>query len=155
MARGDLSDEQWERLAPLLPPQRSGKRGHPYGDHRKVINGILWILRTGAPWRDLPQRYGPHQTCYDRFVRWRRSGLWKRVLQAVQGKADAAGEVDWDLASVDATVVRAHQHAAGARHTPAQAEVTAAAKKGGLPSERRSSSRAQPRRLFDQAAPHV
>jgi transposase len=120
-----------------------------------VINGILWVLRTGAPWRDLPERYGPHQTCFDRLVRWRRSGLWKRLLQAVQGEADAAGEVDWDLASVDATVVRAHQHAAGARHTPAQAEVTAAAKKGGLPSERRSSSRTQPRRLFDQASSGV
>lgn len=111
-------------------PSSGGKRGHPYGDHRKVINGILWIDRTGAPWRDLPERYGPWQTCYDRLVRWRRRGVWERVLQTLQGQADAAGELDWEVASVDTTVVRAHQHAAGAPHTPAAAEA-AVAQKGG------------------------
>ena len=67
MARGDLTDAQYERLRPLLP-SCEGQPGHPYADHRKVINGILWRLRTGAPWRDIPDRYGPHQTCYDRLV---------------------------------------------------------------------------------------
>ena len=100
MARGDLTDAQWERLAPLLPPQRSGKPGRPYEDHRQVLNGILWILRTGAPWRDLPDRYGPHQTCYDRFVRWRRAGLWERLLQTLHGQADAAGELAWEVADL-------------------------------------------------------
>jgi transposase len=64
--------------------------------HRQVVNGILWKLRTGAPWRDLPeQRYGPWQTCYDRFVRWRRDGTWERLLADAQTKSDAVGEVEW------------------------------------------------------------
>ena len=130
MARGDLTDTQFERLQPLLPSS-DGKPGARYVDHRKVINGILWIDRTGAPWRDLPERYGPWQTCYDRLVSWRRKGVWKRVLQTVQGQADAAGDLDWEVASVDSTVVRAHQHAAGAPHTPAAVEVLAADEKGG------------------------
>jgi transposase len=135
MARGDLTDAQYERLQPLLPSS-DGKPGHPYEDHRRILNGILWIDRTGAPWRDLPERYGPWQTCYDRLVRWRRAGVWERVLQTLQGEADAAGDLDWEVVSVDSTVVRAHQHAAGARHTPAAAEAAVAeaavgAQKGG------------------------
>ena len=81
---------------------------------QRVINGILWKLRTGAPWRDLPSRYGPWQTCYDRFVRWRRDGTWDQLLERVQTKSDAVGEVEWEV-SVDSSVVRAHQHATGAR----------------------------------------
>lgn len=153
MRRGELTDTQYERLLPLLPSS-DGKPGHPYEDHRKVINGILWRLRTGAPWRDLPDRYGPWQTCYDRLVRWRRAGVWERVLQTLQAQADAKGQVEWKILSVDSTVVRAHQHAAGARRTPAQAE-TQAAQKGEMPSERRRSARAEPRRLHHQAAPRL
>src|ERR1051325_3512769 len=130
MTRGDLTDAQYTHLKPLLPSSE-GKRSRPYEDHRRVINGILWIDRTGAPWRDLPARYGPWQTCYDRLVRWRRRGVWKRVLQTVQGQADAQGKLDWGLAPVDTTVVRAHQHAAGARQTPAQAALAWAQEKGG------------------------
>jgi transposase len=130
MARGDLTDAQYNRLRPLLPSSE-GKRSRPYEDHRRVINGLLWIDRTGAPWRDLPTRYGPWQTCYDRLVRWRRMGVWARVLQTLQGQADAQGKLDWGLAPVDTTVVRAHQHAAGARHTPAKADLALAEKKGG------------------------
>jgi len=151
MARGDLTDAQYERLRPLLPSS-DGKRGHPYEDHRKVINGILWRLRTGAPWRDMPERYGPWQTCYDRLVNWRRAGVWERILQTLQGQADEVGAVDWEVVSVDSTVVRAHQHAAGARHASAKAEAEAT-KKGELPSERRRSAGTQSRRLHDQAAP--
>jgi transposase len=81
------------------------------------VNGILWKLRTGAPWRDLPSRYGPWQICYERFVRWRRDGTWERLLSEAQTKSDAVGEVEW-LVSVDSTVVRAHQHASGARRKP-------------------------------------
>ena len=80
-----------------------------------MVNGILWKLRTGAPWRDLPERYGPWQTCYDRFARWRRDGTRERLLSHAQTKSDAVGEVEWEVMSVDSTVVRAHQHAAGAR----------------------------------------
>jgi transposase len=101
-------------LAPLLPPEKP-KTGRPSKDHRQIVNGILWRLGTGAPWRDLPERYGPWQTVYTRFRRWRLAGVWDRALAAAQRQADAAGRVDWTLHFVDGTVVRAHQHAAGAR----------------------------------------
>ena len=77
MGRGDLTDDQWRRLKPLLPPQKPGT-GRPGKDHRTVINGILWILRTGSPWRDLPERFGPWATVASRFYRWRKQGLWLR-----------------------------------------------------------------------------
>ena len=70
VGRGELTDAAWAKIAPLLPP--AGRPGGRWRDHRTVINGILWKLRTGAPWRDLPERYGPWQTCHDRYVRWRR-----------------------------------------------------------------------------------
>src|SRR5919202_2277186 len=116
MGRFDLTDRQWERLEPLLPPRKPGT-GRPNEDHRRIVNGVVWVLRTGAPWRDLPERYGPVGTVSSRFYRWRAAGLWDRVLAALQAAADANGEVDWDLHFVDATVVRAHQHAAGARRS--------------------------------------
>ena len=118
MGRFDPTDRQWERLEPLLPPERP-RTGRPNDDHRRIINGILWVLRTGAPWRDLPERYGPVGTVSSRFYRWREAGVWDQVLAALQAAADARGEVDWDLHFVDATIVRAHQHAAGARRTGA------------------------------------
>jgi transposase len=118
MGRFDLTDRQWQRLEPLLPPQRP-RTGRPNDDHRRIVNGILWVLRTGAPWRDLPERYGPVGTVSSRFYRWREAGVWDRALAALQAEADARGEVDWDLHFVDATIVRAHQHAAGARRTGA------------------------------------
>ena len=111
--RFELTDEQWERLQPLLP-QRA-RTGRPATDHRRIINGILWILRTGAPWRDLPERYGPWATVASRFYSWRKSGLWDRIFAQVQTQADAAGRIDWRIHYVDGTVVRAHQHAAGAK----------------------------------------
>ena len=88
---------------PLL--LENGRRGQQWKDHRKVINGIFWKLRTGAPWRDLPERYGPSQTCYDRFARWRRDGTWERLLAHTQTKSDAVGAVAWEV-SVDSTVAR-------------------------------------------------
>ena len=118
MARFELTDRQWERLEPLLPPQRPAT-GRPNDDHRRILNGILWIHRTGAPWRDLPERYGPVGTVSSRFYRWRQAGVWDRVLAALQALADARGKLDWSLHFVDATIVRAHQHAAGARRTGA------------------------------------
>ncbi|GAA4259888.1 hypothetical protein GCM10022255_086380 [Dactylosporangium darangshiense] len=109
----DLSDAEWVRLAPLLPsvaPQRGGR----WRDHRQVINGILWRIDNGAKWREVPQRYGPWQTCYERFSRWEQDGTWARIEQRLQADADAAGELDW-RAQADATIVRAHQDASGAR----------------------------------------
>ena len=118
MHRGDLTDAQWARLQPLLPPQQHGKGtkgGRPSIDHRRIINGILWILRTGAPWHDLPERYGKRSTVSTRYYRWKQQGVWDRIYDAVKAHADAAGALDWEIHHVDATVVRAHQHAAGAK----------------------------------------
>ena len=84
-------------------------------DHRTVINGILWILRTGAPWRDLPERLAPWATVASRFYRWRKQGLWDRLLAEVQRGAEAIGQVEWEVNYVDGTNVRVHQHAAGAK----------------------------------------
>ena len=109
-----MTDDQWRRLRRLLPAQKP-KTGRPGKDHRTVINGILWVLRTGAPWRDLPERYGPWSTVASRFYRWRKRGLRDRLLAEVQREADAAGEVEWEVHFVDGTSVRAHQHAAGAK----------------------------------------
>ena len=117
VGRGEITDKAWEQIAPLLP--ENGQRGGQWQDHRKVVNGILWKLRTGAPWRDLPERYGPWQICYDRFVRWRRDGTWDRLLELLQAKSDAVGEVEW-VVSVHSSMVRAHQHAAGARALPSE-----------------------------------
>jgi len=117
MDRHELSDDQWGRLAPLLPPERP-HRGRPNHDHRRVVNGMLWRLTTGAPWRDLPERYGSWRTVYSRFRRWQRAGVFDRVLADLQRAGDAAGNLDWTLHFVDGSVVRAHQHAAGAKGDP-------------------------------------
>jgi len=112
--RGELTDTQWERLQPLLPPQKP-RTGRPANDHRTVINGILWILRTGAPWRDLPERYGSWNTVYSRFHRWQKAGIWQKILDDLLEQGDRVGEVDWEIHFVDGSIVRAHQHAAGAK----------------------------------------
>lgn len=109
-----LTDHQWEQLEPLLPPQRSG-RGRPNTEHRLILDGILWRYRTGAPWRALPEVFGPWQTVYARFRRWQLAGIWTQVLTVVQQQADADGTVDWDLHCLDSTIIRAHQHAAGGK----------------------------------------
>ncbi|MEU2721429.1 IS5 family transposase [Streptomyces smyrnaeus] len=119
VGRGELTDVAWQRLAPLLPGVDG--RGRPWRDHRQVINGVLWRWRTGAPWRDLPERYGPWQTVYERFARWEADGTWARLLEQVQVHDDSVGAVEWTV-SVDSTVSRAHQHAAGARKKGAAAQ---------------------------------
>jgi transposase len=113
--RGDLTDEAWDRLRPFLPVS-NGRCGR-WRDHRQVIDGILYRVRTGVQWRDLPERFGPWKTVYERHRLWSADGTWERVLQQLQAAADAAGEIDWDI-SVDSTTVRAHHHAAGARTDP-------------------------------------
>ncbi|WP_455907550.1 IS5 family transposase [Streptomyces mirabilis] len=112
MGRGDLTDQEWERLRRFLPVS-NGRCGR-WRDHRQVINGILHRVRTGVPWRDLPERFGPWKTVYERHRSWSADGTWEGLLQQTQAAADIAGEIDWDI-SVDSTVMRAHQHAAGAR----------------------------------------
>ena len=110
--RHELTDEAWARIGPLLPP--APRRGQSWRDHRTGLHGILWKLSTGVPWRDVPERYGPWQTWHARLLRWQRDGTWERVLGLVQQHSDAVGAVSWEV-SVDSTLVRAHQHAAGAR----------------------------------------
>jgi transposase len=80
-----------------------------------MLNGILWILRTGAPWRDLPEGYGPWQTVYSRFYRWRKAGVWDRLWERLLQQADQDELIDWECHHVDGTIVRAHKHAAGAK----------------------------------------
>ena len=104
-SRGDLTDAQWERLAPRLPVS-NGRCGR-WRDHRQVVNGVLYRIRTGVQWRDLPERYGPWKTAHERHRRWSADGTWEMLLQRIQAGADAAGEIDWAV-SVDSTSVRAH-----------------------------------------------
>jgi len=111
--RADLSDEQWAVLEPLLPAV-SGWGRPPKWTRRRLIDGIRWRVRAGAPWRDVPAGYGCWQTVYGLFRRWQRDGTWARVVSGLQARADAAGLITWDV-SVDSTIARAHQHAAGAR----------------------------------------
>ncbi|MFP4058031.1 MAG: IS5 family transposase, partial [Candidatus Brocadiia bacterium] len=113
--RYDLTDEQYALIEPLLPPERAGRPGRPYRPHRHVLNGIVWSLRTGAPWRDLPERYGPWKTVYDRFRRWRNAGLWQQVLDALLATGRKLDRFDFDFGALDSTVVRAHKSAAGAK----------------------------------------
>jgi transposase len=114
MYRGDLTNAQWERLQPLLPPQKP-KTGRPAVDHRRLLNGMLWILRTGTPWRALPERYGPWRTVARRFYRWQKAGVFQRLFDVLKQQADATGQLDWQLHCIDSTIVRTHQHAAGAK----------------------------------------
>ena len=117
--RHDLRDEEWARLEPLLASHP--RQGHRWSDHRLVINGVFHRVRAGDPWRDLPARFGPWQTVYNRHRRWSGDGTWEAILGELQRDADVAAvdleSGEWRVA-VDATVVRAHQHAAGARHLP-------------------------------------
>jgi transposase len=106
MSRYDLTDFEWRVIEPLLPNK---PRGVPRVDDRRVLNGIFWVLRSGAPWRDLPERYGPQTTCYNRFVRWRKAGVWDRLMDAITAAHDG------NIQMIDSTSVRAHQQAATAK----------------------------------------
>jgi transposase len=111
--RFDLTDEQWAALEPLLPaPSRPGRPS--LWSKRQLIDGIRWRVRTGAPWRDMPAGYGSWSAAYGLFRRWQRAGVWQAILTGLQAAAAAAGRITWDV-SVDSTIARAHQHAAGAR----------------------------------------
>lgn len=111
ISRGDLTDDEWALLKPLLP--LGNNRCGRWRDHRQVINGIIHRLGTGVQWRELPERFGPWQTVHKRHALWSADGTWDRLLQHVQAQVDAAGGIDWD-AVVDSSVMRAHQHATAA-----------------------------------------
>ena len=104
--RYDLSDFEWSVIQPLLPNK---PRGVKRVDDRRVLNGIFWVLRSGAPWRDLPERYGPRTTCYNRFNRWRKAGVWDRLMDAITEAYDG------DVQMIDSSSVRVHQHAGCAK----------------------------------------
>jgi transposase len=112
MARHDVSDKQWELVADLFPKQK--RTGRPPKSHREILNAILWILHTGAQWRDLPERYPNWKTVHHRFTEWRACGLIGRLLKRLHMKLDADGRIDVDFWCVDATVIRASRSAAGA-----------------------------------------
>jgi putative transposase len=109
----EVSDLAWEWMAPLLPSSM-GRRGGRWRDHRQVVEAICWKYRTGSPWRDLPARFGPWQTAYERQIRWGSDGTWARLLARAQTDAGVSGELDW-LVAVASTVLRMHQHGASAR----------------------------------------
>ena len=113
--RHELTDGQWELIEDLFPAQGRGGR---WADHRTAVNGVLWRLRTGAPWRDVPERYGPWRTVYHRFNSMRRDGLLDRILERLQARLNADGLIDAELWCVDGTVIRASRAAAGAVRAP-------------------------------------
>jgi transposase len=104
--RYDLTDFEWSVIEPVLPMDRRGPKPR---DNWRVLNGIFWVLRTGAPWRDLPERYGPYTTAYNRFNRWRKAGIWNHLMDAIVKAYD--GKVQM----IDSSIVRVHQHASGAK----------------------------------------
>ncbi|MFI0906137.1 IS5 family transposase [Streptomyces sioyaensis] len=115
LSRGDLTDDEWAVLEPLLPV--SNNRCGRWRDHRQVINGIIHRPSTGVQWRELPERFGPWKTVHKRHLLWSADGTWEMLLQHVQAAADAESDLDWNV-NVDSASVRARQHAAGAPKNP-------------------------------------
>ena len=141
MARHELTDAEWDAIADLFP-SGAGRRGRPWNDHRRTMNAMVWILRTGAPWRDLPEEFGPWQSTYDRFSRYERDGTWDAILWRLRRRLSVEGHIDKDCWYVDGSSIRASRAAAGAHKKPA----------GGA---RRPRSGAVSRRLGHQAAYRV
>lgn len=112
MSRHDLTDQQWDCMEDLFPPP--AKTGRPAADRRTMVNATLWILRTGAPWRDLPTEYGPFGTAWMWFNRWSGDGTLDKILQRLRASYVDTDQLDEDLWCVDGTVVRAARCAAGA-----------------------------------------
>ena len=109
MSRDVISDEVWVVIGPLFP--MAAATGRPPLDRRQIVEATAWRYRTGAPWRDLPERFGKWNTIYKNFDRWAKEGVWAKVLEQLQSQAHALGELDW-VASIDSTIVRVHQHGA-------------------------------------------
>lgn len=139
--RYEITDEDWERIRDLLPG-KEGDPGRTAEDNRRFINAALWIARTGAPWEDLPERFGKANTAFQRFNRWSKRGVWQRVFEALRDP-----DLEWLM--IDSTVVRAHQHAAGqkkARPKPRRsgARVGASPRSSTRPSTRSATRSASP-----------
>ena len=113
MKRHELTDGQWALIEPMVRLSRACT-GRPSRDRRTLLNGIFWILHTGAPWRDLPERFGPWQTVYHHFAKWRREGVFAEIIEALQIALDHRGLIDWDLWCIDGANVRATRAAGGA-----------------------------------------
>lgn len=113
MSRHDLTDWEWNAIRYFLPTQQPRRGGRPWSDHRQVINGILWILKTGSPWRDLPSEFGKWQTVYNRFRRWTVEGLWDRIYERLLQRAKDLQKIDHGLWCIDGSVIRAHRCASG------------------------------------------
>ena len=116
--RHELHDHQWKRIKPLLPTPKAG--GRRFKNARQYINGMLWFLRTGAPWRDLPSKYGQWRAVHTRFSCWRKDGVWDRIIEALQEELHQAGLIDAELWCIDGSNIRAHRVASGARKKGAQ-----------------------------------
>jgi transposase len=105
--RYEITDSEWERIKDLVPPEQTGKAGRPSSDNRTALNGMLWIDRTGAPWEDLPNRYGAKSTVHDRFKRWTDLGMFEKIFDII------ASDADMQDCGLDSTSAKVHQHAAG------------------------------------------
>ena len=109
LKRYELTDQEWNRIAPLLPPEKPNRPGRPSKDNRTMLNAMVWIARSGAPWRDLPERYGPWETVYSRFRKWIEDGFLDNIFRVLSLEAEL------EELSLDASIVKAHQHSAGAK----------------------------------------
>ena len=107
--RYELTDAEWERLSKYFPERQMGDKGRPRREPREMLNGIFWIARSGAAWRDLPERYGPWQTVYKRFVKWSETGIFEKIFK------DLAADADMQDISIDSTCIKAHKASAGAK----------------------------------------
>ena len=136
LRRYELSDAEWAIIKPLLPRK---SRGVARVDDRRVLNGIFWRLRSGSPWADIPERYGPYTTCYNRFVRWRKAGVWNKLLAAVSEAYNGK------IQMIDSSVVRVHQHAANGEKKAVEAVAWAVPAAGLRPKSTRSSTPAASR----------
>ena len=109
LRRYELTDQEWDQIASLLPPEKTGKPGRPAKDNRTMLNAMVWIARSGAPWRDLPERYGPWNSVYSRCRKWIDDGILDNIFRVLSLEAEL-----YEL-SLDSTIVQAHQHSAGAK----------------------------------------
>ena len=107
--RYEISDEEWERVKELLPSEELPRQGRRPKPNRQMLNGILWIAKSGAAWRDLPERYGPWQTVYGEFMKWSEEGVFEEIFQILNTNADMQDLI------MDSSIVKAHQHSGGAK----------------------------------------
>jgi transposase len=107
--RHEIADEQWDRIKDLVPPERSGGKGRPAKDNRMMINAIVWIVKTGAPWRDLPERFGSWNSVYSRYSRWTKRGIWENIF------LELSKDQDTEEYMIDGSYVRVHQHGTGGK----------------------------------------